>query len=219
MSKLSKALLINVMVIAVCVALFAGTTFAWFTDEVTSTGNTIVAGNLEISATYADVAQEGTSYAVTDENLKALIGTDSLVFGAATELTGSNAIISESSWEPGSSNAKLLTVTNAGDINLKIKLYFDITDGSELTGALWYDFMQIENGAISGQFTQREMSTIEALGQATPAIEIKPAESVSFILVYGMNTSADNQYQEKSFECSVKVYATQIADDTSAPQA
>ncbi len=38
-----------------CAALLLGTTFAWFTDSVTNTGNTITAGTLGIKATVAEV--------------------------------------------------------------------------------------------------------------------------------------------------------------------
>ena len=42
-----RALLASVLSLVICAAMLVGTTFAWFTDSVTSGRNTIVAGNLD----------------------------------------------------------------------------------------------------------------------------------------------------------------------------
>ena len=41
-----RALLASVLSVVLCCAMLVGSTFAWFTDSVTSGGNQIVAGNL-----------------------------------------------------------------------------------------------------------------------------------------------------------------------------
>ena len=41
-----RALLASVLSVALCCAMLIGSTFAWFTDSVTNTGNRIQAGNL-----------------------------------------------------------------------------------------------------------------------------------------------------------------------------
>ncbi len=47
-----RALLTSVLAMLVCVALLIGSTFAWFTDNVTSGINRIVAGNLDVELAY-----------------------------------------------------------------------------------------------------------------------------------------------------------------------
>ena len=56
-----KSLKSSVAVLFLCMVLLIGTTFAWFTDSVSSGTNVIKAGNLEISATYQDTAGTGTT--------------------------------------------------------------------------------------------------------------------------------------------------------------
>ena len=43
-----KALIASVLSLVLCFSMLVGTTFAWFTDSVTSANNIIMAGNLDI---------------------------------------------------------------------------------------------------------------------------------------------------------------------------
>ena len=84
-SKLTKkALLTSVMALFLCVAMLTGTTFAWFTDTVTSSGNIIKAGTLDVTMEWADGA-------------KAVPADDSTDWIDAS--TG--AIFNYDKWEPG----------------------------------------------------------------------------------------------------------------------
>ena len=47
-----RALLTSVMALVMCLVMLVGTTFAWFTDSVTSGVNTIKSGNLDMEVTY-----------------------------------------------------------------------------------------------------------------------------------------------------------------------
>lgn len=47
-----RALLASVLSVVLCFAMLVGSTFAWFTDSVTSGKNKIVAGNLDIKLSY-----------------------------------------------------------------------------------------------------------------------------------------------------------------------
>ena len=49
-----RALLMSVMSLFLCFAMLLGTTFAWFTDSVTSANNIIKSGNLDIELEYWD---------------------------------------------------------------------------------------------------------------------------------------------------------------------
>ncbi|MBR4766874.1 MAG: SipW-dependent-type signal peptide-containing protein, partial [Clostridia bacterium] len=59
MKNTKKSLVLSVIGIVMCVAMLIGTTFAWFTDSVTTGTNTIQAGTLDIDL----VDAEGNSLA------------------------------------------------------------------------------------------------------------------------------------------------------------
>ena len=48
-----RALLASVLSMMLCLAMLIGSTFAWFTDSVTSGKNTIVAGNLDVELNWS----------------------------------------------------------------------------------------------------------------------------------------------------------------------
>ena len=47
-----RALVASVISLILCFSMLVGTTFAWFTDSVTSANNVIVAGNLDLTLEY-----------------------------------------------------------------------------------------------------------------------------------------------------------------------
>lgn len=201
MKKTKKSLLFSGLALMMSALLLAGTTFAWFTDSVTNKGNVITSGNLSIDAVAYDVDTAKETYTIPGVNNGNAFGFEDV----GTNLKGENVdpIISEKLWEPGISDAKLLTVTNNGSLAADVQVKFDVKDGG-LMNALWFDFINTENG----QFTKRPMSQLAALGDAT-TITLEKGQSVSFILVYGMNEEAGNEYQGKDFSADVKIIATQ----------
>ena len=58
------ALLASVLSIVMCFAMLIGSTFAWFTDEVKSGMNKIVAGNLDVELEYS---LDGTTWTAVNE--------------------------------------------------------------------------------------------------------------------------------------------------------
>lgn len=200
-----KKLVASAVLIVASIALFLGLTFAWFTDSVTSKGNKIQAGTLGITATKADAGTGGPSYTVAGLNGGSPIGFSSDI----VDIEGTTPIISENLWEPGRSNAKLLTVENGGTLAAKVKLQFDVADGG-LQDALWFDFVQVKDGAVTGQFEKRPMSSLDALADQQE-FHLAGGGAISFILVYGMNESAGNEFQGKAFEATVSILATQDA--------
>ena len=47
-----KALVLSLLSLLLCCSMLVGTTFAWFTDSVTSANNIIKSGNLDITLEY-----------------------------------------------------------------------------------------------------------------------------------------------------------------------
>ena len=206
-----RALVASVLSVVVCVALLVGSTFAWFTDSVTSSNNKITAGNLDISATYQDVDMKNGTVTYTVPGFDR-VPNGAIKFAAdAADINQDHAIISEDRWEPGAVGAKLITVKNDGNLAAKIKLDFNVyNDG--LQDALWFDFVQVKDGQATGTFTQREMNTLAAFADKI-SLPLAPkgneGDRVSFILLYGMKEEAGNQYQGLSFRADVTVLAAQ----------
>ena len=188
-----------------CAGMLAGTTFAWFTDTVSSSGNSIMAGNLDITATKAELdTSADAQYTFTNRDDET--ETYALAFGAAEEFDG-EAIIAETAFAPGMWNAKLLTVTNAGDLAVYVKLNF-VTQDEGLADALWFDFIGVNGESVTGELTHREMSTLEGFG-SDMEIPLAADESVSYILIYGMDKEAGNTYQGMNFNVDAYILARQ----------
>ena len=210
-----RALLSSVVAMLVCITMLIGTTFAWFTDKVTSSGNIIKSGRLDISATFQNTDANGTiSYDVPGFTRTA---DNKIKFGdAKTDINENNKIIDEQLWEPGAVGAKLITVNNDGNLAAKIMLNFNVNDGG-LQNALWYDFIMVNGNNVVGTFTEREMSTLTTYAR-TVQLPLMPKDenchSVSFILVYGMKEEAGNEYQDKSFSADVTIFATQYTHES-----
>ena len=78
------SLFMSIISLLLCVSMLIGTTFAWFTDSVTSANNIIKSGNLKVAMHWAD----GT---------KAVPADDSTDWQDASE----GAIFKYDLWEPG----------------------------------------------------------------------------------------------------------------------
>ena len=207
MTNTKKSLIASGISLVVSVALLAGSTFAWFTDSVTNKGNKIQAGNLKIGAYAYDLDMDGTGDSFTIEGVN---GGEKFTFEADPQdlKEDDTQIINETLWEPGKSSAKLLQVVNEGTLATEIKLSFE-TSG-ELEGALWFDFVKVEDGgAVTGNFEKRPMNTLSAVAQALELPIINKGDTLQFILVYGMYEEAGNKYKDKDFTADVTILAKQ----------
>ena len=212
MKHLKRTLLVSVLAIALSLTMLAGTTLAWFTDEVTNSGNVITTGTLAIDAYAYDLDMSNTDS--TGFTVNGVNGGQPFYFETvgqdlnAADTSDTSPIIEESNWEPGKTSAKLLTVSNAGTVAAKIKLHFKVTDDG-LTDALWFDFVQVKGGTAEGKFEKRDMSTLSTFAQNLTLPLVATGDSVTFMLIYGMKTTADNTYQGKTFSVNVTILATQ----------
>ena len=99
------ALLASVLSIVMCFAMLIGSTFAWFTDEVKSGMNKIVAGNLDVELEYS---LDGTNWTTVDEN--------------------TNMFKEDALWEPGYTEVVYLRVSNVGSLALKYQFGINVAD-------------------------------------------------------------------------------------------
>ena len=116
-----KALLSSVIALILCCSMLIGTTFAWFTDSVTSGKNHIVAGNLDIEL-----------YNGLDTN--------------AAKVDETTPLFEEVTlWEPGVVAYENLTVANVGTLALKYNLGINFTNENTVNG---YGLSQVLQVAV-----------------------------------------------------------------------
>jgi len=205
-----KALLLSVLSLLLCVSMLVGTTYAWFTDTVTSANNKIVAGTLEVDLLMADAAGDYAS--IADET--------AAIFGAGS-LAQNNA--AETLWEPGKTQIVYLGVENKGNLDLKYNILLNVIDGG-LIGSLEYAVIDGAN-AKTAPVTADNWAAIKAAAQtgdivsgttvAAPNGAIKAGENAIdyFALAVHMKEDAGNEYQGKDITIDVTVAATQLASE------
>ncbi len=98
MKSTKKSLCLSILSLLLCFSMLLGTTYAWFTDSVTSGVNRIVAGNLDIDVQYTK--DNGANW---------------------TDLEGSASVFSSNLWEPGHTEFVTLKITNMGTLALNYK--------------------------------------------------------------------------------------------------
>ncbi len=101
-----RALFASVLSMLLCMAMLIGSTFAWFTDTVTTGRNKIVAGNLDVALQYST---DGESWAYVDETTTDIFKADAL-------------------WEPGYTEVVYLKVENKGNLALKYQFGINVVD-------------------------------------------------------------------------------------------
>ena len=193
-----RVLFTSLMALLLCFAMFIGTTFAWFTDSVTSANNKIIAGNLDIELYQWTDAE--TSVKISDNN--------SPVFDT-------NAL-----WEPGRTEVVYLSIKNEGNLALKYSVAVETIkqsseDLEELLGCMTY---VITPGAKYGDVTAwagNGVSVVPGLN-ATQAddVMLKPGAEHFFAISIHMAEEAGNEYQNKSLTFDVKVLAAQVSYET-----
>ena len=145
MRKTKLAMLQSVVALILCAAMLVGTTFAWFTDEVTSAVNKIQAGNLDVDLVdAAGNSLEGTSLTFMD-------------------VTGNTDIL----WEPGCTfKTQGFRVANRGSLALEYTMYINgLLGDSKLLEVIRFsvqdaDGYTVDIDTFEGQLSARASSDV-----------------------------------------------------------
>ncbi len=200
-----KALLASGLSLLACVALLLGSTFAWFTDSVTSGSNRIEAGNLDIDL-LMDKEENGTYASIAG-------GTGDIF----SEATGNGTL-----WEPGKTEVVYLAVRNLGTLAVKYNIELNVRDygladaldwavldgakAADVTADSWQDIQDISGvqtgGVQDGRIVAAPNGRLEAQGQTD-----------YFALAVHMDEAAGNEYMDMSIEIDVTVVATQAVHE------
>ncbi len=203
-----RALLMSVLALLLCISMLIGTTYAWFTDTVTSAGNKIVAGTLDVKL----LMHNGTDYVDISNSDKPIFGEGSLAQNNAAETL----------WEPGKTQIVYLAVENAGSLALKYNILVDVIDNG-LAGALKYAILDGATKADVDAYgadcwddilAVSGVQTGDVVSGRTIAAEnggIAPYEFDYFALAVHMDELAGNDYQGKDVVIDIELLATQLA--------
>ena len=118
-----RSLMMSVLSLFLCFSMLLGTTFAWFTDSVSSANNIITAGNLDIEVYYA-YPSDVVNGNIPDENWK--------VMNPADPVFDNDAL-----WEPGYTQVVYFKILNVGSLAAKYQFKVDILN--ETPGTNVYD--------------------------------------------------------------------------------
>jgi len=183
-----RALLMSALSLLMCISMLVGSTFAWFTDSVTSAGNIIQSGTLDVDMVDAD----GNSMA-----------------GQVIEfVTADNRPQDQILWEPGCTyKTEPVYIVNNGNLALKYKMGINGIDGDA-------KLLEAIEWTVTIGTEEYKLSTLE--GKLYPDGSTLGASKTDAIVLSGhMKEEAGNEYQGLTVEgISIAVYATQLTSES-----
>ena len=210
-----RALILGVISLFVCFTMLIGTTYAWFTDSVTSSGNVIKTGTLEVTLKYS---------------AKPPVAVDGKIEDAAEWQDASqDAIFEYGNWEPGYTQVRYVKVENEGTLDLKFML--NIVPNAKAEGV---DLADVIDVYIANEIVASVKRNLEGLtyvgtladliadpdGAAYGVLYADDADKAgktfeAYTIVLKMQETAGNEYQGKSVGGGfiVQLLATQLASE------
>lgn len=193
-----RALLMSALALLMCVSMLIGSTFAWFTDSVTSSGNKIKAGTLDIQL-LMDGDVDGTYDDISNNN--------SPIFGEGSIAQNNNA---ETLWEPGKTQVAYLAIKNNGNLALKYTVGLDVQNVSK-------DLYEVMEYAIVPDADANHKVTSWTSGNSVEVgtqsvsgdVSLPVGATHCFALVIHMDEEAGNEYQGGEVNFDLTVLATQ----------
>ena len=206
-----SALLMSVLSLVLCLSMLTGTTFAWFTDSVTSANNKIVAGNLDVELKYAKIE-------------------DGAITGWETVQGKDNIFDKNALWEPGRVEVVYLEVSNLGSLALKYQLGVNVAreiPGINVSGTTFSlsDHLVFKVVDLAAKpttaYTRAEAAQVagevkglkDYNGTTTP-LEVGVFDYVALIVYMPESVGNEANYRGTeipTIELGINLYATQLA--------
>ena len=201
-----RALLLSALSLLMCVSMLVGSTFAWFTDSVTSAGNKIQAGNLAVDLKLYEGGEKWDS------------------------IKTSNApIFNYSNWEPGFIDTKLLKVVNEGSLALKWKAKITTQESLGILADVIDVFVKPDISATDFEaLTRDDLATWTNAGTVRAFVEgietstwgtLNPmgtaGDSATLGIALKMREEAGNEYMKQSIgPFDIMILATQLTSES-----
>lgn len=199
-----RALFASVMALILCFTMLLGTTFAWFTDSVTSSGNKIVAGELDVQLWMHD----GTDYKDISDNANPIFGEGSIA----------QNLNAETLWEPGKTQVAYLAIKNGGSLDLKYTVGLNVQNVSkDLYEVMEYAIVP-DAQPVSAPVNEWTSGNSVVVGTQSVSgdVELKVGETHYFALVIHMDEDADSDYMKGAVKFDLTVLATQLDSEHDA---
>ncbi len=208
MTKTKHSLLMSAIALLLCCSMLIGTTFAWFTDSVTSSNNKIQSGTLLVDLELLVKNEDGTT--------------------TWTSLKDSKApIFNYLNWEPGYTDVKLLRIQNEGTLALKWVAQFvsekalselaDVIDVYVSTTATTYptDREAVATWDYKGtvaDFVNTIETTTNGTLLAKDDVDGSGDDEAYLGIALKMQETADNKYQglDLGGAFDIRIFATQL---------
>ena len=211
MKTTRHSLLTSATALLLCFVMLVGTTFAWFTDEVTSSSNVIKTGTLRVELDWAK--QKSGPW-------------------LNAEFAYNEPIFNYDRWEPGYTEVRYLKVTNEGDLAFKYEMFINPTgDVGPLADVIEVSYDIVSgNEKFSEPTAQNKNGSLKKVGTLAQLINSNKAvgggvllpekaekdgyytKEIIVCVAFHMQESAGNEYQDKSIGDSfgINLYATQF---------
>ena len=197
-----RALLSSVVALLVCFTMLLGTTFAWFTDSVTSAGNIIQTGTLDVEMHWADGKTDPANTTWTDASTGAIFNNDK--------------------WEPGYVEVRHIKISNVGTLALKYQLHIyangDVSDLADVIDVYFVDpAVQVaDRTALDGIEPVGTLSEVLAGMPGNASGDLKAEEVDTITLALKMRENAGNEYQNKAIgsDFTIQLLATQLTAES-----
>ena len=193
-----KSWIASVLSLVLCFSMLVGTTFAWFTDSVTSENNIIKSGNIKVEMHWAQGKDDPATANWQDASQGAIFGYEK--------------------WEPGYTEVRHIKIENKGRLALQYKIIIvangEVSDLADVIDVYYLDpAAQVTDRA---QLTERNklgtLTEVLANLDETGIGYLASGDSDTITLALKMRESAGNEYQNATL-CeggfSVQLLATQ----------
>ena len=210
-----RALLSSIMAMLLCLTMLVGTTFAWFTDSVTSGGNVIQSGTLDVARYWAEGNEDPTAVSKWKD-------------------ASTGAIFNNDKWEPGYIEAKHIKIANEGTLALKYQMRIlangviselaDVIDVYYFAEAKQLSRADFVNAKPLGTLAEVLKNNVTVNDEITPnanAISnvvkgsLEKDKSTTITLAFKMRDLAGDEYQNLSIgaDFSIQILATQYTSE------
>ena len=197
-----RALVASLLVLAICFTSFLATTFAWFTDAVSSDNNIIQTGRLDVEMYWAEGKDDPATATWKDAS--------------------DGAIFNNDKWEPGYTEVRHIKIANEGTLALQYKVVIvangEVTDLADVIDVYYIDpAVQVA--------TRDALATAPKLGTLTEVLAglgesgsgyLAKGDSDMITIALKMQESAGNEYQNTAL-CdggfTIQLLATQAAGE------
>lgn len=190
-----RSLLVSALMLLVCTTMFVGSTFAWFTDSVTSSNNKIQSGTLKLDL---ELLEEDGWVSIKESN---------------------QAIFDYENWEPGYTDVKVLRITNKGTLALKWLAKF--TSETKLSDLANVIDVYVKTGVEEqpkGRSDIADWTKVGTVSEFVNTIEettngsLLPEKSEYLGIALKMQESAGNEYQNLNLggAFDIQILATQF---------